>query len=70
MVVQHPQTPQPLPGERRLRTHPIRYTVSTATETLYTIACQFGDLDPLSIAQANHISVDSALSIGQQLDIP
>jgi peptide/nickel transport system permease protein len=70
MVLQIPQTSKPFPGERRLRTHPRGYTVSTSTETLYTIACQFGDLDPLTIAEANDISTDSALSIGQQLNIP
>jgi len=70
MVLRIPQTAKPFPGERRLRTHPRAYTVSTTAETLYTIACQFGDLDPLSIAEANHISVDSGLSIGQRLNIP
>ena len=70
MILQIPQTPKPFPGERRLRIHPTRYTVSTATETLYTIACQFGDLEPLAIAETNDISVDSALSIGRRLNIP
>jgi peptide/nickel transport system permease protein len=70
VVLQIPQTMKPFPGERRLRDHPRNYTVSTSTETLYTIACQFGDLDPQMIAETNHISVDSTLSIGQQLSIP
>jgi hypothetical protein len=52
------------------RIHPTTYTVSTSNQTMYTIACEFGDVDLLAIAQANHISVDSTLSVGQQLEIP
>ena len=70
MVLQIPQTAKSFPAERQLRPHPRKYTVSTSQETLYTIACQFGDIDPLTIAQANQIVVDSALSIGQKLNIP
>jgi hypothetical protein len=70
MVLQIPQTAKSFPGERRLMPHPRDYTVLTSKETLYTIACQFGDIDPLAIAQANQIFIDSALSIGQKLDIP
>ncbi|HKG54903.1 MAG TPA: LysM domain-containing protein, partial [Anaerolineales bacterium] len=69
-VLQIPQTAKSFPAERQLRPHPREYTVSTSQETLYTIACQFGDIDPLTIAQANQIVVDSALSIGQKLNIP
>jgi len=53
-----------------LRPHPTTYTVSAAGETIYTIACAFGDLDPMLIAQANNISSDSDLLVGQQLNIP
>jgi hypothetical protein len=70
MVLHIPQTTKPFPGERRLRDHPRHYTVSTPNETMYTVACQFGDLDPLTIAEANHISVDTMLFIGRQLNIP
>jgi peptide/nickel transport system permease protein len=70
MVLQIPQTANPFPGERRLRDHPRSYTITTSNETTYTIACQFGDLDPVRIAEANHIAVDSILLIGQQLNIP
>jgi hypothetical protein len=41
-----------------------------ANETLYMIACQFDDLDPLTVAEANHISIDTMLFIGRQLNIP
>ena len=70
MDLQIPQTAKPFPGERRLRDHPRNYTISTAHETLYTIACQFGDIDPQAIAQANNIPVDSPLFIGRRLNIP
>ena len=70
MVLQMPQTTKPFPGERRLRDHPRHYTVTTSNETMYTIACQFGDLDPLTIAEANYIPVDTMLFIGRQLNIP
>lgn len=53
-----------------LKIHPVTYTVSTSNQTMYTIACEFGDVDPLAIAQANFLPVDSILYLGQQLNIP
>jgi hypothetical protein len=50
--------------------HPVTYTISRTDETLHTIACAFGDVDPLAIAQVNGISIDSPLYAGQQLNIP
>lgn len=70
MVLQLPQTGKPFPGERIQKSHPAIYTVSTAGETIYTIACEFGDVRPEAIAQANGLSLDSVLLIGQQLSIP
>jgi len=58
------------PESRMLRNHPATYTVSSADETVYSVACLFGDVDPSAIAQANGISVDAALSAGQTLNIP
>ena len=69
-ILQLPQTGNPFTGNRTLRTHPAIFTVSTARETIYQAACAFGDVDPLEIAQANNIPVDSDLFIGQQLNIP
>lgn len=69
-VLHIPQTGKTYPGERMQRIHPAIHTVSRSDETIYTIACQFGDVDPLAIAQANGLSVDSVLSVGQQLNIP
>ena len=58
------------PGTRALRNHPATYTVSSSGETVYGVACLFGDVDPAAIAQANGISADAALTVGKQLSIP
>lgn len=58
------------PGARSLRNHPGTYTVAAADETVYSVACLFGDVDPGAIAQANNISASAALTSGQQLNIP
>jgi LysM repeat protein len=57
------------PGSRALRNHPTTYSAS-AGETLYAVACAFGDIRPEDIATANGLSVSAALSAGQQLSIP
>jgi LysM repeat protein len=65
-----PQTGN-FPGTRALRNHPGTYTVGSSSETLYSIACLYGDVRPEAIAQANNLaSADSALTSGQQLSIP
>jgi LysM repeat protein len=57
------------PGTRALRNHPATFTASSG-DTVYGIACIFGDVDPTAIASANNISVGTALTSGQQLSIP
>ena len=69
-VLQIPKTGNPYPGERMQKVHPAIYTVSRSDETLYAIACQFGDVDPLAIAEVNNLPVDSMLYGGQKLNIP
>jgi LysM repeat protein len=69
LVLKIPQSGS-FPGDRMLQNHPTTYTVVSSGETLYSIACKFGDVDPNSIAAANGISVGSALTAGQQLSIP
>jgi hypothetical protein len=44
--------------------------VASSSETVYSVACLFGDVDPAAIAQANNISPGAALTVGQQLSIP
>ena len=59
------------PGTRALRTHPVSYTVASSSETVYSIACLFGDVRPEDIAQKSNLaSADVALTSGQQLSIP
>jgi len=58
------------PGSRMLNTHPTTYTVAASDKTIYGVACYYGDIEPAAIAQANGISVSSALTIGQKLNIP
>jgi len=58
------------PGSRVLHNHPDTYTVDSSTETIYGVACYYGDLDPNTIASANSISVSASLTAGQQLKIP
>lgn len=59
------------PGTRSLRNHPATYSVGSSTETVYSIACLYGDVRPESIITANNLSGDNpTLTSGQQLSIP
>jgi LysM repeat protein len=58
------------PGNRALAAHPTTYTVVSSDETIYGVACKFGDVDPNAVATANGISVSASLTAGQQLKIP
>ena len=58
------------PDTRALSSHPTTYTVKSSDQTVYGVACVFGDVDPAAIAQANGISVGAALTAGQSLSIP
>ncbi len=69
LTLKIPQTGS-FPGTRALRNHPATYTVAASNETVYSIACLFGDVDPGAIAQANNLSAGAALTPGQQLSIP
>ncbi len=56
-------------GERALKSHPTSYTVASG-DTLYSIACGFGDADPNTIMAANGLSSATDLTVGQVLQIP
>jgi hypothetical protein len=58
------------PGGRMLATHPTTYSVLSGDETLYSVACKFGDIDPATIASTNGISISARLTAGQKLQIP
>src|SRR5688572_5343080 len=64
-----PASAGPFPPPRALRTHPTTYT-ATAGQTVYGVACVFGDVYPSAIAAANNISESSVLTAGQSLSIP
>ena len=64
-----PTNAGPFGGQRALRAHPATY-VATGNDTLYSIACAFGDVWPEHIADANGMAVDDQPSGGQQLHIP
>jgi len=60
------------PGDRSWHDHPATFTVGSTydTNTVYGVACYYGDIDPSVIAQNNGISVDAVLTVGQTLNIP
>ena len=70
LAIKIPQSANGFPGNRMLRNHPASYTVTGTDETVYSVACLFGDADPARIAQTNNISVGASLTSGQTLNIP
>lgn len=68
-VLQIPQTGT-WTGEGRVRNpHPTTHTVS-AGETIYSIACFYGDVSPEAIIAVNDLQEPYDLTPGQNLDIP
>ncbi|HEY58758.1 MAG TPA: LysM peptidoglycan-binding domain-containing protein [Anaerolineae bacterium] len=68
-VLTIPQNAPPFPGNRAWHPHPDTYTVRVG-DTIYSIACYYGDVSPEAIAAANGISVNTPLTPGQTLHIP
>jgi len=68
LVLNIPQTGS-FPGTRALRTHPTTYTVQL-DDTIYKIACLFGDVDPIYMAAYNGIVPPYTLTTGKILNIP
>jgi len=68
-TLQIPQTGNPFIGDRTLRAHPDIYTV-TGDETIYKVACLYGDVTPEAIITVNNLVAPYSLTIGQQLSIP
>jgi len=69
MTLNIPQTGNPFPGARALKLHPTTYSV-VAGDTLYTVACGFGDVDPMAVALGNNLTSPYTLTPGQTLNIP
>lgn len=59
------------PGNRALNTHTpgTIYTVRSSNETIYSVACHYGDVDPGAIVTANNLQ-GTSLTINQTLTIP
>ena len=64
-----PASSRTFPGERALRYHPNTYRVS-GRETIYSIACYYGDIDPLEIVWLNGLTPPYKLFNGQILTLP
>lgn len=64
-----PQSGKAFEGNPALKAHPVAYTVR-AGDTIYSVACQFGNVDPLAIASANNLAAPYTLTAGAQINIP
>ena len=64
-----PKSDRTYPGERTLRDHPTTYNVQEG-DTIYSVACLYGDVDPEAIAYANSLQAPYELTTGQELQIP
>jgi len=64
-----PQSGGAFPGQRALKTHPTSYTV-VAGDTIYSIACKFGDVDPMGIVSVNGLTGTYSLTSGSIIQIP
>jgi LysM repeat protein len=69
LVLKIPQTGNPFPGGRALRPHPGTYSVQV-DDTIYKIACVYGDVDPIYLAAFNGIAAPYTLQTGRVLNIP
>jgi LysM repeat protein len=56
-------------GNRSLKAHPTNYTVRSG-DTVYSIACQFGDVFPEAIEDVNGLSGAYTIQVGEVLKIP
>jgi LysM repeat protein len=54
---------------RSLINHPATYTIKTG-DTIYKVACAYGDVDPNAIIAANGLKSPYSLTAGQTLRIP
>jgi LysM repeat protein len=64
-----PKSGRAFPGNRALRAHPTTYSVRSG-DSIYSIACYFGDVSPEAIVAANGLSEPYKLTPGQNLNIP
>lgn len=68
-VLKIPQDSQWPTDSRMLNTHPDTYTVDPG-DTIYSIACYYGDVSPEAIIAVNNLEEPYELTPGQELSIP
>lgn len=68
-VLKIPSTGTWSAGERALKSHPTSYSVRSG-DTIYSVGCAFGDVDPEAIIIANNLESPYSLTGGQTLQIP
>jgi LysM repeat protein len=68
-TLQIPQTGSWTGSDRARNPHPTTHTVR-AGETIYAIACFYGDVSPEAIIAVNQLEAPYTLTTGQTLDIP
>ncbi|OGN72200.1 MAG: hypothetical protein A2X25_00615 [Chloroflexi bacterium GWB2_49_20] len=69
LVLKIPQNGDPFPPPRAVLPRPAKYLV-VANDTIYGIACKYGDIDPITIAAANNIVAPYTLKTGKTITIP
>jgi len=57
------------PPPRALKAHPDTYTVQSG-DTIYSVACLYGDVRPGAIANANGLEAPYNLPVGESIQIP
>lgn len=68
-VITLPLSASSYPGTRALISHPTTYTARYG-DTIYSIGCYYGDVDPNTLAAANGLTSPFTLTPGQTLNIP
>lgn len=56
-------------GIRARAPHPTTYTVQNG-DSIYSVACLYGDVDPMNIAAVNGLAAPYTLTVGAQIHIP
>lgn len=64
-----PQDSSGFPDGVALKEHPATYTVRSG-DTIFSVACKYGDVDPYMIAFANDLSEPYKLEAGTTINIP